>query len=336
MGPLIDAESIQGNLWLIEFDGKSEKAVEIELVGYPRTEVFHPLGVRVWPSQDGSTSNMFVVNHGRSRVTIEQFVLDPAKPTKAKYKRTIRSKYFISANALALTSPSSFFITNDHLFTRLLPSFLGKVLPVFETFTGLPLGFISHVSIYNEDSDAAVIRHTVPKFGIPFPNGIALSPDKRTLAISSSSYMRVQLFDRRQNANGTEILKYATSVSLPFAPDNIQTGDDGSWIVGGQPYFPALVAVAEGASEDEEHPPSWVASLSPRKAGEKVSSVFDEQASYPASRRVGASASHEIKTLYQGDGTVFGSSTGGLVDSRTGTFFATGLFQEGILVCRGT
>ena len=335
MGPLRDALSIQGSLWLIEYDGNNAKVKEMELNGYPSNKVFHPLGVQVWPSQDGSSSNMFVVNHGMFRTTIEQFSIDPTQPYKAKYRRTIRSKYFLSPNALALTSPTSFFISNDHLLTRRLPSFLGKVLPLLETFSGLPLGFVSHVSIYNENSNSAIIRHTIPKLGIPFPNGIALSPDKRMLAVASSSYMRVQLFERRMDANGTEILGHTKSVSVPFCPDNIHADDGGSWIVAGHPYFPGLTAIARGASEVDVHPPSWVVSLSERNGTGSISNAFDQNAPYSASRRHGPSASHELTTLYQGDGTVFAGSTTGLVDSRTGSLFVTGLYQEGLLICRG-
>ncbi|KAL5526921.1 hypothetical protein ACEPAF_8648 [Sanghuangporus sanghuang] len=334
MGPLKDPNP-RGTLWVIDFDEKKETIHELKLEGYPDNKDFHPLGVQIWPSKSSSTSNMFVVNHGRFNATIEQFVVDPENTDSARYVRTITSRYFISPNALALTSPTSFFISNDHLFTRRLPSVLGALLPMIETMGGLPLAFISHVSILNDAAPgAAVIRHTIPKLGVPFPNGIALSPDNRTLAVASSSYARVYFFNRTQNEDGTEKLTYTDQASVPFAPDNLHYDDDGVLLVAGHAYYPALLAVA--ANKTGESAPSWIVSLARRGEGESEpqDTDFDTKAPYSAARRVNAASSHKIETVYQCDGAVFAGSTTGLRDSRTGTLFVTGLYQEGLLVCR--
>ena len=334
MGPLRDPEP-RASLWIVDFDDKKATARELRLQDYPNDKDFHPLGLQVWPSKGGSSSNLFAVNHGRHNTTIEQFVISPSDTETAKYVRTITSRYFISPNALALTSPTSFFVSNDHLLTRRLPSILGEVLPMIETMGGLPLGFISHVSILNDATPgAAVIRHTVPKLGVPFPNGIALSPDKRTLAVASSSYARVYFFNRTQNEDDTESLTYTDQASVPFAPDNLHYDEDGVLLVAGHAYYPALIAVA--ANKTGESAPSWIVSLARR--GEEQNTTgdleFDTKAPYPVARRVNAPSSHEIETVYQGNGAVFAGSTTGLRDSRTGTLFVTGLYQEGLLVCR--
>ncbi|THH07065.1 hypothetical protein EW145_g3643 [Phellinidium pouzarii] len=332
MGPLSSPDPL-GGLWLVEYDRANASAKEMKLVDYPERRDFHPLGVAIWPSKLGSTSNMFVVNHGRHRTTIEQFLLDPADPSSAKFIRTLSSKYFISPNALALTSPSSFFVSNDHFMTRRLPSILGEILPVIETFIGLPLGFISHVSIVNEAMPgAAIIRHTIPKLGISFPNGIALSPDGQTLAVASSSYTRVLFYNRTSNEDGTEKLTYAHAVSVPFAPDNVHYDDTGALLVAGHPYFPGLIAVAE--NKTTEGSPSWVAELTPRTQGGASVRSFDLDAPFSATQRVKAAASHGLTTLYQSDGSKFSGSTTGLRDTRSGTLFVVGLFEEGLLICR--
>ncbi|KAI5116958.1 hypothetical protein M0805_001362 [Coniferiporia weirii] len=331
MGPLLDP-STHGALWLVEYSGASAAASEINFVGYPKGKDFHPLGVAIWPSKAGSTSNMFVVNHERLKTTIDQFLLDSANPSSATYVRTIRSKYFVSPNALALISPTSFFVSNDHFLTRRLPSFLGKALPLIETFLGLPLAFVSHVSIVNDAAPgAAVIQHTIPKPGLSFPNGVALSPDGRTLAVASSSYTRVHFFARTPNADGTETLAFVQSISVPFAPDNLHYDDAGALLVAGHPYFPELIAVA--ANKTDVTPPSWVVSLTPRAEG-VAAKALDEDAPYSAARRVKAPSGYDLTTVYQGDGSKFSGSTTGLRDVRTGTVLVTGLYEEGLLICR--
>ena len=332
MGPLKDPNP-RGTLWIVEFDDKKEVVHELKLENYPKGKDLHPLGVQIWPSKSGSASNMFVVNHGRFNTTVEQFTVEPSNPTAAKFVQTITSPYFVSPNALALTSPTSFFVTNDHLLTRRLPSFLGKSLPLFETFSGLPLGFVSHVSIVNESSPGtAVIKHSVTKPGISVPNGVALSPDGRTLAVASSSWACVHFFNRTQGADGSEVLTRTHHVPVPFAPDNIHYDDNGELTVAGHPYFPGLVAVAE--NKTDVLAPSWVVSVTPREGDESKGEDFDKHAPLSAAQRVNAVPSHKIETIYQGDGTKFAGSTTGLKDTRTGAFFVTGLYQEGLLVCR--
>ena len=336
MGPLANPDP-RGVLWLVEFDDKGTKEPRrIRFEGYPEGKDFHPLGIEVWPTkidEQEKPSSMFVVNHGRHNTTIEQFTIALSDPTTAHYVRTLTSKYFVAPNSVALTSNSSFFVTNDHWMTRRLPSILGKVLPLVETFLALPLGSIAHVSILHEAvPNAAVFRHTFPYLGLPFPNGVALSPDGRTLAVASSSLAQVYILNRTPPANITsrEKLELAHTVQTPFAPDNLKYTDDGRLIATGHAYYPALLKVA--ANESGVVAPSWVAEITPRAEGE--ASASDAQAPLPASERVRHSKTHKLTTLYQGDGSRFSSSTTGLHDRRTGSLFVTGLYEEGLLVCR--
>ena len=332
MGPLKDPNP-KGHLFLIDFTASSEKAKAITLENYPQAHDFHPLGIQIWPSIDGALSNMFVVNHGRHNTTIEQFSISPRKPNLATYIRTISSNALISPNALALTSQSSFFVSNDHYFTRRLPGIFGKVLPVLETFSGLPLGFISHVSI-SEHADGVEVSYDTPQANYPFPNGVALSPDGKTLAVASSSFTRVTLYTRTQDQDGKEKLTSPKNIPFPFAPDNIHFEHDGTLIVTGHSHFPSLVAVAAGK---KDHAPSWVIALTPNANGTVIS---DSNTPFSVSRRVSEKAVHDagysLFTLYQGDGSKFGESTTGIRDSQTGTLFVTGLYQEGLLVCRSS
>src|ERR1700761_2193088 len=142
----------RGNLWLYT-PGKAESIEPVILEGLPPATFFHPLGLDVITSPGSNTSDLFVVNHGKDATTIEQFTLALSSDyfqhpvAVAMYVRTIKSKQFRSPNSIALTSPTSFYVTNDHFFTRRLPFPTGSVMPIVETFLGLPLGWVHHIRI---------------------------------------------------------------------------------------------------------------------------------------------------------------------------------------------
>lgn len=344
MGPLRDPEPL-GSLWLYEpgrklAEGQSpapEQLKRLELQGYPAGHDFHPLGVEVYPSYAGSPSNLYVINHARARTVIEQFTLSPSAPTVAKYVRTITSPYFISPNSLALTSPDSFYVTNDHLLTRRLP-YVGNLLAVIESVFALPLGFVLHVTLTpysgpSADASAPVIKaHTFAVLFVPFPNGIAISPDGAHLALSSTTLGHVSLYARDKNTHA--IAGLIRSIPVPITPDNLHyTHDGAALIVAGHPNFPALTAVA--ANKTEAAAPSWVFSIAMK--GTELKEDFDAKAPVSARGLVPAVHSHEVTTLFQSDGSVagFSSSATGLKDPITGNLYVSGLYaEEGLLVCR--
>jgi hypothetical protein len=326
MGPLRDPEP-HGSLWIYNPQGSHSPPRRIELEGYPAKHDFHPLGLEIYPSFSGNSSNLFVVNHARTRTVIEQFVLSPSQPQQAQWVRTISSPYFISPNALALTSPSSFYVTNDHLLTRRLSGILGQVLPISETLLGLPLSWVGHVTLDEKTGD---IEHTFAKYGIPFANGISISPDGQTVAVAATSMNQIQFYTRSSNLKS---LKHAYSVPTPFSPDNIAFTENGELIVGGHPHFPTLTQVAKNLVEKA---PSWVVSISPRPIDVEAApfNIKDDlNAPISTSSKVSSIPSHQVQTLFQSNGTGFSSSSAGLVDSSSGKLFVTGLYETGLLVC---
>lgn len=338
MGPLRDPDP-RGALWVLDYEGKdTPEPRKVDFVGYPADKDFHPLGLDISVSLAGNISNVFVVNHGRARTTVEQFTMDPSEPTTATYVRTISSKYFVAPNSVALTSPSSFFVTNDHVLTRRLPWYWGQTLPLVETLFALPLAFLAHVAIVNDNiPGSAVVQHTFPQLGIPFANGVAVSPDGSRVAVASSSLARVHVYKRTRSATGRESLELAQYVPVPFAPDNIAYDDEGNLCVAGHPFFPALIAVAKNTTAPDVGSPSWAVRLIPRDPGEPAMAEYDIKAPYPSSNRARAVVGHEIETVYQSDGVTPGgypTSSSALRDSRTGTVFVVGLYAEGVLVCK--
>ncbi len=344
MGPLLNPEPL-GSLWLYSptpkvvqevstsFFGSKKAAVtlpaqlqRVNLVDYPEGHDFHPLGVKIYPSFGGNSSNVYVVNHARQRTFIEQFVLSPATPTVITHVRTLSSPYFVSPNALALTSPDSFYVTNDHLLTRRLP-LLGHILPLVESIFALPLSWTAHVVLDpNPTSTTPIESHKIVAPFVPFSNGISISSTGERVAIASTSLSAIRFYARNTSTNA---LTFEESVLVPFCPDNIDYDDGDSLIVTGHPNFLTLVKLVR---DRVPYAPSWVMSLSPRT--NKVSTMFDMEAPVSASGKIPSSNSTELSTLFQSTGALLSSSSTGLRDSRSGNLYVTGLYGEpGLLVC---
>ncbi|KAJ7593054.1 hypothetical protein C8J56DRAFT_856582 [Mycena floridula] len=327
MGPLRNPNPL-GSLWIYKH-GRKEVPQRLTLANYPSGHDFHPLGVDIYPSHAGNDSNMFVVNHARGRSYIEHFTLSPSSNI-AQHIRTLSSPYFNAPNALALTSPNSFYLTNDHLFTRRIP-YLGHVLPVVESVLGLPFSWVMHVTLdSNPKSGPAILSQEIVAPFIPFANGISMRHDGLEVAVSSSSLNMIHFY-ARNISNNNLVLQH--KVPMPFNPDNIMYDASGSLIVGGHPNFPDLVKVAARKAPVS---PSWIIQLTPASSTWTEGSLptdFDTIAPVSASQKVPAVKSHEIKTLFQSNGTGFSSSTTGLHDLNTGTLYVPGLYSKGLLVC---
>ena len=361
MGPLSDPDP-HGALWLYDIGDAGARPRRITLEGYPEAHDFHPLGLDVYPSQqqpenDQPYSNLFVVNHARNGSTIEQFVLSWDAPDCARWVRTLSGPDLVAPNALALTSPTSFYLTHDHRFTRRLPGMLGKILPVTESVLALPLGWTTHVTLTDDTppSSSSSGTHqstthttTIAASRIPFANGVAISPDGAQVAIASTSLCEILFYARASDDNDDDNNGAATPLSLrarvptPFAPDNIMFDSRGSLIVAGHPHFPSLVAVA--ANQTGAHAPSWVVSITPaprltdakaraEEGEQRRGHVWDVGVPVPASRKVPPVPGYEMRTLYQSDGSAFSSSSTALRDAETGVLYIVGLYEEGLMVC---
>lgn len=351
MGPLQDPEP-RGSLWLYvpEFPLTDTPALPsrlsrnrvhpIVLANYPPKHDFHPLGAAIWPSYGGNSSNLFVVNHARQRTVIEHFVLSPDKPTEAVHKKTITSPYFLSPNALALTSPTSFYVTNDHLMTRRLPGLFGHILPVIETIFALPLAFVLHVTLNDiASSREFTVSVQFAKMFTSFPNGIALSPSGNEVAIASTPMAQVGIFRRDPVTN---VLTHKDTVPVPFWADNVhykkEHNGPASLIVAGHPNPRAVIKVATGQAGAVAN--SWVVSVVPKQGDQKSQTTFDSDAPISASTRVKEDGvTWTLKTLFQSEGDEdnggFGVSATGLEDPDSGALYVTGLYaREGAIMCK--
>lgn len=296
LGPLRNPEP-HGGLWVLSAEDDAAPK-RLTLRNYPPGHDFHPLDLAISPSYENGPSNVYVVNHARQRTYIEQFTLDPALPGVATHVRTLSSPYFVSPNSIALTSPHSFYVTNDHLFTRRH----WPILPIVETILGLPFGWVSHISLdSNPDAVTPIIGHAFAALFVNFANGVSISPSGLQVAVASTGLARVEIYARDPASN---VLTNTRTVSVPFFPDNLEFDATGALIVAGHPHFPSLLKVKADLTA-EKVAPSWVVS------------VGDEG----------------VETLFQSDGTVFSSSSTGLRDPA-GALYVTGLYELGMLVCQ--
>ncbi|KAJ3925580.1 MAG: hypothetical protein NXY57DRAFT_948943 [Lentinula lateritia] len=322
MGPLLDPVP-RGSLWI--YSPISGETAHLTLENFPAEHTFHPLGVEIYPSYSGNASYMYVVNHAAKKTVIEQFRVSPSSSV-AKHIRTLSHPFFVASNALALTSPTSFYVTKDHVFTKRLP-YVGAVLPMVETILGIPLSFAGHVIINpDETAEAAVLSHNVVAPFVAFSNGLSISPSGLELAIASTSIGTVYFYSRNTSTNA---LTFSTSVQLPFPPDNVKYDHDGNLVVSGHPHFPTLLQLVAGKVDIA---PSWVLSISRIEGA--VTAEYDLNAPLSASTIVPSPANHTVQTLFQSNGKIFTSSTSGLIDTLSGNLYVTGLYAEdGAIIC---
>jgi len=209
-------------------------------------------------------------------------------------------------------------VSQDHVLTRRLWTPFGHILPVLETFLSLPINWINHVEFESQGP----VSLSWPALGLSFPNGISLSEDGKQLAVASSSSGHVHFYQRGERNS----LKHSSTVSLPFAVDNVVFNSEGELMVAGHPYFPGLILVARNISRTA---PSWVVAIAPLNESRVIAS-----AAQPSSYESWTSANLTIRTIYQSDGTGFSTSSTALSDKTFGKVFITGLYAEGILECQ--
>jgi hypothetical protein len=280
------------------------------------------LGVDVFPGEPGEPSTLFVVNHMRGgRLTVEVFALHDENPPRLVHLKQLYHPMFWAANSVAALSHNEFYLSIDHWFKRsgLVP--WKWFAPQLETALALPLGLVEYVQFGRNG-----INFTISAFGIPFANGLSLSPDKSKLAVSSTSGGKVRIYDVEKDG----AVGFNTSISVPFLPDNLHYQDDGSLLVTGHQHFPSITKLAR---KKQSTSPSWVVSIT-----NKSLNATDDRTSkvpYSAYNRVGLHKDYTMETIYQSDGSGWSASTTALwAGKNRGKFIMSGLYTKGILVCQ--
>ncbi|KAJ9478278.1 hypothetical protein PHBOTO_001862 [Pseudozyma hubeiensis] len=304
MGPLKTPEP-RGRLFTYGYptssrSGDEVAAVPVELVDFPAERTFHPLGVSILPGRDGDDSRLlFVINHGREYSSVEVFHLAPPTTSEtigwsAQWIRSVIHPLAThTPNSIHALSGTSFIVTNDHLFARRPPPLTTHLIPLLrhrlgwkesivvqlakvlihrgvaaglaqvETLLGLSLGWVSYVDFTTGEVEAKVIAE-----GIPFANGIAITPDSKTMVVAATTFPGVWMYDLLPNLTSiVRGLRPHTKLHLPFRVDNLawshhtDPNNHSTLLATGHPSPFSLIAMSR--SPLTRASPSWVVAINP-------------------------------------------------------------------------
>lgn len=228
MGTLFNPRAGKGSLWVVDPLRAEANRLELDWKNDTPTD-FHPLGIDLLPrSKPDSADTLFVINHGSAESTIELFNLrcSPCLDCSASHFQTLSHPSFTGApNSIAVTSPTSFYLSHDHRFNLRTTNRLRKLLNSAETLLALPLSHVDHVSFSPSPSPDALterIQITRAVSNIAFANGIALSPSGKTLVVASTTSRSIQMYSRDIETNEVSSKPYRI-VKIPFLVDNLST-----------------------------------------------------------------------------------------------------------------
>lgn len=210
---------------------------------------FLPHGISLWVDPDGH-DRLFVVDHPwREDGTLDhRIVVFDLVGDSLVHARTLRDELVRSPNDVVAVGPDRFYFTNDHGWTH----GVGRVL---EDFLRLGGGDV----IYYDGE-----RFQVAARGIPYANGINVSPDGRTLTVSSASTHTLWIFDR-DPASGR--LTLHRKLPIGTGGDNIEMDAHGDLWIGAHPKLLDFLAHARDASNLS---PSQVLRVTPQGEIEEV------------------------------------------------------------------
>lgn len=172
-----------------------------------------PHGINLYRAPDGSRV-LFVVNMGEDshffettgECTVEIFSY---RDGKLYHRETIKSPELTTPNDLVGVGLRQFYVTIDHGWT----SKWGKML---ENYLQLP---VSYVLYY----DGRQFKKVAGSIG--YANGIALSPDEKTVYVGATVGRKIHVYSR--NVETSELTE-KTSIKLDTGVDNLKVLPDGS------------------------------------------------------------------------------------------------------------
>jgi arylesterase/paraoxonase len=205
--------STQDGLYIYRPDQSGPPA---KLKGTPAD--FHPHGISLYRSPDGSLTLMAVNHPAHGASSIEIFdVSDAAKPDIALHEReAIAGDLLISPNDVAAIDRDRFYATNDHTSRTGLGLWL-------ENFVMLPRADV----VYFDGASFRIVAS-----GLHFANGINMSPDRSHIYVAETTGRAVQTYARTAF---TGDLSYVSSLPIASGLDNIDVTDKGDMTVAGHP-----------------------------------------------------------------------------------------------------
>ncbi|KAI6127988.1 hypothetical protein EDD16DRAFT_1551456 [Pisolithus croceorrhizus] len=234
-----------------------------------------------------------------------RFILLSCDPGRREWNHPFGQLWIYSTETGSLSPPrpSNLFLVNHARENSTIEQFvLDPAQPLWRpTFRTLTSSYFVAPNSFPFPSYPMAHRHKFAALGIAFANGVALSRDGLRLAVASSSMAKVHFYKRDPSTDD-------------LTPDP------------GHPHFPSFVAVVE--NKPGAKVPSWAVSIRPFAANEDGESEgqknsHSKKTGYDSRAPLSASAIAPASAM----GSVYGTATTGLIDSRTGAFYLT------VLVC---
>lgn len=192
------------------------------------SEDFHPHGIYLYQGDNGN-NRLFVINH-RNGGEQQIEVFDISNINTLTHLKSISYPELIAPNDIVAISPNQFYATNDHGYPP------GHFMQKLEDYLGLPLSNVS----YFDGKEGHIVAT-----GLQYSNGIAISPDLKTLYVAEIMNRKVNIYDR----NGKDgSLSKRGEILLDTGADNLEWDDVGNLWVGAHPKLLSFLAHASDAA----------------------------------------------------------------------------------------
>ncbi|CDH50815.1 hypothetical protein RO3G_16757 [Lichtheimia corymbifera JMRC:FSU:9682] len=283
----------QGHVWRIDYMSDPPTVRKI----FEGSTDFHPLGMAL------DKDRLYVINlahHAPASVEVFEIASDAQL---LRHVQTIRHPFIHTPNSISLWgNDGSFFFTNDHHFIRGIPK-------VIENYARIPLGSLG---LYNATSQEAY----KVKGGLLFPNGVECDKSQSTVFVAETYKMEVKKYVVVLQEDGKlQVSAAVDQIKVPgTAVDNLHYDSvSGDLIISGHPKGLALIKKCQHATEQENvpMPPSRVV-------------VWHTTTTHTQSK---------METVFEDDGTTYGSATTGATDHKNNKLLISGLYERGIMIC---
>jgi arylesterase/paraoxonase len=241
-----------GTVMLIDLNA-AEPRVRAALATEPPH--FAPTGLSFYAPATGP-KRLFVVNRARLGThSIEIF--DQSATGAFTSVETVSDRLLWSPTAIAAVGPKQFYVVNDSGFKEKDEAGAKKYV------VGKLRGNRGTV-VYFDGNRSQIVAE-----GLGMANGVALSPDGRTLYVAESSENQLQLFDRDMV---TGALKPTQRIALDSSPHNITVDADGNlWVTA----HPRTVSFTPWAANSFAHFPTQVLKVTPAaENGKQVREIY--------------------------------------------------------------
>jgi len=244
----IAKQPISGGLYGLDIS-KADAVPVLLTEGF--SEDFHPHGISLYQSPQGEKS-LFVINHlssGQSQVEI----FDINSAGELSHRDSISYPELLTPNDLIAVGASEFYATNDHGYPH------GSIMAMMEDYLGLALSNIS----YFDGKTGRIVAS-----GLMYGNGMAVSPDTKTMYVSEIMGRKINIFDRNI-VDGS--LTKRDEIAVNSGADNLEWDGQGNlWFAG----HPRLLEFASHAESIENISPSQVMKINVEAEPPSVSEIY--------------------------------------------------------------